>query len=355
MGWWKFSQKIQKRPGRIVYQGAKISLFLNKNSFADTLDSQESSISLFIDNDIIERVATRRKENEINEENKIIASNLKYNPINDQINIMNRRRKKMTVKVIDERIKENNHHQHVANITDQGANISLFLNKKHEITEKSISNIPNLTSLHDSISSILETKALPSESLLINSFVDTLHSKGSRRSIFTTNEIIDHVVKKRKENESKTDKDISLIEKSNEYKSVTCINGKMNRLLSYPSYPTTNHTCSARTDTSSINPLIYSNHLLDKKTCHVFLNRIDQKSALCVSFDLTSSLHVNDELEMSATQVKDKTKEDQDSKGKRINEIISGYSGKHLRVGTECINDYRSVSSSGLNKKKLAL
>ena len=72
-------------------QGANISLFLNKNRFADTFDSEGSSISMFTENGILDRVVTRRKENEINEGNKIIASDLKYNPINDQMDIMNKR------------------------------------------------------------------------------------------------------------------------------------------------------------------------------------------------------------------------------------------------------------------------
>ena len=46
---------------------------------------------MFTENGIIDRVVTRRKENEINEGNKIIASDLKYNPINDQMDIMNKR------------------------------------------------------------------------------------------------------------------------------------------------------------------------------------------------------------------------------------------------------------------------
>ena len=85
-----------------------------------------------------------------NEGNKINASNLKYNPIDDQIDIMNRQRENMTVKVIDALIKENDQsHQNVDNTISQGTNISLFLNTKHEITAKSISKIPNPTSLHE--------------------------------------------------------------------------------------------------------------------------------------------------------------------------------------------------------------
>ena len=140
----------------------------------------------------------------------------------------------MTVKVIDKRIKENDQsHQHVDNTTGQGVTISLFLNTKDEITANIISKIPNPNFLHDSISSILETKALKSDSFLTKSFVDAFHSQGSSRFMFTKNEVIDHVVKKRKENEIKTDKDISLTEKSNEYQLVTCINIKLNRLLIY--------------------------------------------------------------------------------------------------------------------------
>ena len=70
----------------------------------------------------------------------------------------------MNIKVIDERIKENDQsHQNVDNTTDQGSKISLFLNTKHEIIVTSISKIPNPTSLHDSISSIPETKAQKSD------------------------------------------------------------------------------------------------------------------------------------------------------------------------------------------------
>ena len=94
------------------------------------------------------------------EGNKIIASNLKYNPIYEQMDIMNRRRTNMNVKVIDERIKENDQsYQNVDNTTCQGAKISLFINTKHEITVTRISKIPTPISLHDSISSIQETKA----------------------------------------------------------------------------------------------------------------------------------------------------------------------------------------------------
>ena len=56
----------------------------------------------------------------------------------------------MTVKVIDKPIKgKDQSHQHVDNTTGQGTTISLFLNTKHEITAKSISKIPNPTSLHE--------------------------------------------------------------------------------------------------------------------------------------------------------------------------------------------------------------
>ena len=83
----------------------------------------------------------------------------------------------------------------------------------------------------NNVSSILETKALKSDSFLTNSFVDAFNSQGLSRFIFTKNGIIDHVIKKRKENEIKTDKDILLTEKSNEYQLVTYINVKLNRLI----------------------------------------------------------------------------------------------------------------------------
>ena len=76
-------------------------------------------------------------------------------------------------------------------------------------------------------------------------------------------------------------------------------------------------------------------HLLDKKECHVSPKRIDQKSAPCFSFDMDSSLYVNDELEISANKLKDKTKVDQHSKGKRKSKIISNNSGARK----ECLND----------------
>ena len=110
----------------------------------------------------------------------------------------------MNIKVIDERIKENDQsHQNVDNTTDQGSKISLFLNTKHEIIVTSISKIPNPFSLLGGISSIQETTVQQSDSFLTNSFVHALNSQGSRRSIFTKNRIIDHVVKKGKKMRSK--------------------------------------------------------------------------------------------------------------------------------------------------------
>ena len=95
-------------------------------------------------------------------------------------------RENSSVKVMDERIKKNDKsYQNVDNTTGQGAKISLFLNTKHKITVTRISKIPTPTSLHDSISSIPETKAQKSDSFLTNSFVDSLNSQGSSRSIFT--------------------------------------------------------------------------------------------------------------------------------------------------------------------------
>ena len=52
------------------------------------------------------------------ERNTIIANTLNYNPIDDQMDIMNRRRKNMNVKVIDERINDNDQsHQNEDNTT----------------------------------------------------------------------------------------------------------------------------------------------------------------------------------------------------------------------------------------------
>ena len=93
------------------------------------------------------------------ERNKILESNLNYNPINDKMDIMNKQREIMNVKVIDESIKEiDQSHQKVDNIRGQGAKILLFLNTTHKLTVTGISKIPNPTTLHSSISSIQETK-----------------------------------------------------------------------------------------------------------------------------------------------------------------------------------------------------
>ena len=63
------------------------------------------------------------------EGNKIIVSNLNYISIDDQMDTMNRRRKNMNVKLINENIKGNDQsHQNVDNTTDQGVDISLFVN-----------------------------------------------------------------------------------------------------------------------------------------------------------------------------------------------------------------------------------
>ena len=72
-----------------------------------------------------------------NEGNKIIASNLKYNPIDDQMDIMNRQRENMTVKVIDALIKENDQsHQNVGHkyITIPKYKTSNYSNKYIEST-----------------------------------------------------------------------------------------------------------------------------------------------------------------------------------------------------------------------------
>ena len=56
------------------------------------------------------------------EGNKKIANSLICNLIDDKIDIMNKQRDYMNVKVIDESIKENDQsHQNVDNITDQSA------------------------------------------------------------------------------------------------------------------------------------------------------------------------------------------------------------------------------------------
>ena len=63
------------------------------------------------------------------EGNKIIVSNLNCIPIDDQMDTMNRRRKNMNVKLINENITGNDQsHQNVDNTTDQGVDISLFVN-----------------------------------------------------------------------------------------------------------------------------------------------------------------------------------------------------------------------------------
>ena len=110
----------------------------------------------------------------------------------------------MNVKVIDESIKENDHsHQNIDNTTGQGAKISLFLNTTNELIVTGISEIPNPTSSHGSISSIQETNAQQSDSFLTNSFADVLDSQGLRNSLFKDNEIIDYVVKRRKKMRSR--------------------------------------------------------------------------------------------------------------------------------------------------------
>ena len=58
-----------------------------------------------------------------------------------------------------------------------------------------------------------------------------------------------------------------------------------------------------------------------------------------------------DESEINVNTSEDRKNVDQYSKIKRIREIISSNSGKSLRAGKECIQDYRSVSSCGYNKK----
>ena len=108
---------------------------------------------------------------------EIIASNLNYNLIDDQMDTMNKQRENMNVKVIDESIKENDHsHQNIENTTSQGAKITLFLNTTNDLTVTGVSELPNPASLHGSISSIKETKAQQLDSFLTNNFVDALDS-----------------------------------------------------------------------------------------------------------------------------------------------------------------------------------
>ena len=95
------------------------------------------------------------------EGNKTIANNLICNPIDDNIDIMNKQREHVNIKLIDESIKKNDQsHQKVDNTTGQGAKISLLLNK--------------------------------------NSFADVFDSQGSSISLLTDNDIIDRVVTRRK-------------------------------------------------------------------------------------------------------------------------------------------------------------
>ena len=168
--------------------------------------------------------------------------------------------------------------------------------------------------------------------------------------LFINNEIIDPVAKKRKENEIKNDKDISLIEKSNTYKPVTCINAKPNRIISYPSHfiPLVTKVVTKQTQVQSItqvfkrsktmvkkhNTSIDSNNLFDKKHCHVSPKRIDQKPATCFFFAMDFSLYVNDELETSTNQLKDSTSKSNSSK-----------SGTRIKTGTHFINTNRTIET----------
>ena len=94
----------------------------------------------------------------------------------------------MTVKIIDEIIKENyQSHQNVDISISQGANISLFRNTKKLNDSNKYIEIPTPAPLHYSISSIQETKAKKSDLFLTNSFVDVLNFQESSRSIFIIN------------------------------------------------------------------------------------------------------------------------------------------------------------------------
>ena len=92
--------------------------------------------------------------------------------------------------------------------------------------------------------------------------------------------------------------------------------------------------CFFKTIVKKHNTSIDSNNLLDKKHCHVSPKRIDQKSDPCFLFDMDSSLYLNDELETSATQLKDST-----------SEINSSKSGTMIRTGIHFINTNRNIET----------
>merc|ERR1712238_567867 len=115
------------------------------------------------------------------------------------------------------------------------AKVSSSLTTTKDLEVAVIPKMSNPTSLLGNISTKSEKKAQQSDSFLSFNSTDALDSQGSSSSISNDNEIIDLDIKRRKENEIKNNKDISLKEKSNEYKSVTCKNEKSKRLISYSS------------------------------------------------------------------------------------------------------------------------
>merc|ERR1712238_478562 len=115
------------------------------------------------------------------------------------------------------------------------AKVSSSLTTTKDLEVAVIPKMSNPTSLLGNISTKSEKKAQQSDSFLNFNSTDALDSQGSSSSISNDNEIIDLDIKRRKENEIKNNKDISLKEKSNEYKSVTCKNEKSKRLISYSS------------------------------------------------------------------------------------------------------------------------
>ena len=159
----------------------------------ENFDAIDSNIAMIIKDD--------------KERHKTIANHINYNSIDDKMDIMNKKKENMNVKVIDESIKENDQsHQHVDNTKGQGANISLFLNTTHELTVTDLSETPNSKPLHGSLSSIQEIKAHQVDSLY-TSFVELLDIQESGSSLFTDNKIVDRGIKKKK-NEIKNEKDI---------------------------------------------------------------------------------------------------------------------------------------------------
>merc|ERR1712238_508649 len=115
------------------------------------------------------------------------------------------------------------------------AKVSPSLTTTKDLEVAVIPKMSNPTSLLGNISTKSKKKAQQSDSFLNFNSTDALDSQGSSSSISNDNEIIDLDIKRRKENEIKNNKDISLKEKSNEYKSVTCKNEKSKRLISHSS------------------------------------------------------------------------------------------------------------------------